>query len=579
MSAVYDIRSTCLRYIVPFRYEESFEEAFLKIENQKGIKNDIDKKLWERKKVNIEGVESDLYRYIRNELRFPNDTQPMPDEKVGAEWIFCRSEESLNKNGQKIKELIFYPEGLKKKRCDSGEEWDIPEGWNLTVANLGLELFRNGLGFLWYELKLPSSNFNSDQLKSFQYSIRELNRNMAAQVWEKQKIEPDYGIVLHERNGYKTYLRPFLFGKWIDETIGFLKVSYFAERKSSYSSMVKNSMSMLKGIKKEIVKRDNQTESGSCYLPDKAILFSYISLQQSFEESTEEKYSLVYHLTNGYKDSYHFSEDLMIEMKRPFKDVYWYATQEGAAYIVWPDEENRAVFESLIPVKVKTDYFSLYLKILYQSFSLMLYAEKIQAEISAVSGKYLTEPFDKRITELFEEINLFLTKSMATSVSHIHHQSEFYVYLKKQLRIREDVESVTAGLNALDALQREQRQREEKQRQREEDIRVEEAWREDQKRAHEAQTARLMREEREKKSDGKIQAIMGLFALLGIASALVDCFDFIGKFDAEGDFWKLMEGTRSIVILFMVLVGIVSVIAIYFSVKAIVNAFRDVENQ
>ena len=44
----------------------------------------------------------------------------------------------------------------------------------------------------------------------------------------------------------------------------------------------------------------------------------------------------------------------------------------------------------------------------------MLYAEKIQAEISAVSGKYLTEPFDKRITELFEEINLFLTKSMAT---------------------------------------------------------------------------------------------------------------------------------------------------------------------
>jgi hypothetical protein len=198
----------------------------------------------------------------------------------------------------------------------------------------------------------------------------------------------------------------------------------------------------------------------------------------------------------------------------------------------------------------------------------MLYAEKIQTEISAINDKYLVEPLDKRITELFGEINLFLTKSMATSVSHIHHQSEFYIYIKKQLRIQDDVESVTAGLNALDVIQREQRRREENKR-------VQEAWKEEQRRDRDAQKARLAREEREKKSDGKIQAIMGLFALLGISSALVDCFDFIGKFDPEGDFWKFVIETQGIEIAFFIIVGIISIIAIYFSVKAIVNAFKE----
>lgn len=118
--------------------------------------------------------------------------------------------------------------------------------------------------------------------------------------------------------------------------------------------------------------------------------------------------------------------------------------------MAWVDEDNKEVFKSLIPSKVRTDYFALYMKILYQSFSLLLYAEKIQTNILASSEKYIAEPLDKKITNLFGEINLFLTKSMATSVSHIHHQSEFYVYIKKQLRIQDDVESLTLGLNALD---------------------------------------------------------------------------------------------------------------------------------
>lgn len=569
MNINYDVHTTCLRYVVPFKYEGAFEDALRRIDEQKEIRKNKERKLWERRKAEKEGAESDLYDYIRNEFRFLEDDKMLPEEKLGCEWIFWRSDEASGKDGQRIKELLYYPEGLKKKNDDKAEEWDIPESWNLTISNLGLMLFRNGLGMLWYELKIPQTGITSDQLQMFQNVVRELSRSMPSVVWEKQREEPDYGIVLSERKGFKTFITPFSFGNWINDVIGFLQVSYLAERKNSYSSMIKKNMNMLKGLKNEVIKKAEPAKNIYPFTPDKAILFSYVSFGQKEENDTQNaKYALTYHITNGYKDSYHYSDDAANEIKRPFDDVYWYATQEGAAYLAWPSDDNKEVFESLIPSKVRTDYFTLYMKNLYQSFSLLLYAEKIQANISAINDKYLAEPLDKRITDLFGEINLFLTKSMATSVSHIHHQSEFYVYIKKQLRIQEDVESVTSGLNALDVIQREQRQREENKR-------VQEAWQEEQKRDREAQAARLAREEREKKSDGKIQAIMGLFALLGISSALVDCFDFVSKFDPEGDFWHLVSVTQGVEIGFFGVVGIVSVIAIYFSVKAIIDAFKD----
>ena len=123
-------------------------------------------------------------------------------------------------------------------------------------------------------------------------------------------------------------------------------------------------------------------------------------------------------------------------------------------------------------------------------------------------------------------------------------------------------------MNALDILQREQRQREENKR-------IADEWQAEQKRDHEEQLEREKREEREKKSDSKIQAIMGLFALLGISSALVDCFDFISKFDPKGDWAGLTMTTQLVELIFVAIIGVVGVIAIYFAVKAIVSAFRN----
>ena len=166
----------------------------------------------------------------------------------------------------------------------------------------------------------------------------------------------------------------------------------------------------------------------------------------------------------------------------------------------------------------------------------------------------------------------FLTKSMATSVSHIHHQSEFYIYLKKQLRIKEDVESITAGLNALDSLQREQRLRKENRR-------LAEEWKAEQKRDHDEMIERQKRENREKKSDAKIQAIMGLFALLGISSAFVDCSDFITKFASGGEWGGFSPAEKGLHIMFFVIIGVISLLAIIFAVIALKDAWKKDDNE
>lgn len=554
MSITYDINSMCLRYIVPFRINESFEQAYKKVESQREKIRKKDKvtgekrftgeykNVWSRKVITMDGPESDLYGYIRNEFRFDDNIKELPEQKTGCEWIFWRSDESNSKDGQKIKKLLYFPDGIFQQGKVSTQCRKI------LISNVGLLLFRNSLVFFWYEIK--TSQMNSRQLMLFQNRIKELNHGHIF-LWERSKTEPEYGFVCSEENGVKTYMRPVSLGKWIQDMLSFLDISYFAERKGAYGGMLKKSRSNMKRTSYDVVCKDMTYQDTNIKSPDKTILFTYASLNnKNYGATIEEKQSLVYHITNGYNASYHFSKSAVDHMKCPFDDAYWYATQEGASYLVWSSYDNSKVFSNLIPNKIRTDYFVLYLKVLYQSFSLLIYAERTQNNISAIDGKELTLSSSENVTWVFREINLFLTKSMATSVSHIHHQSDFYNYLKKRLRVYEDVQSVTAGLKALEFLQHEQ--------QKEEELKEKEK-----------------NEEREKIRDGKIQAIMGIFAMLGISSALVDCFDFIEKFSEDGEWQSLSKNIQGIELLFIAIIGLISAVAIRFAWKAVIDAFKD----
>lgn len=577
MGCLYDVSSTCMRYIVPFKYSGTFEEAFSSVEDQheySGCSNVEKQALWVRTKPildcleDCEGVrntESELYEYIRNEFRFKNDSGHLEEEKAGCEWLYWKSKEleqindkektvdenqtgdnkkRLNKNRTSksiIKELLYFTEKINRD-CLS-----IPKIWNISITNLGLRIFRNGVGFVWYEIEIPSSSINSNELIKFQNIIRELNNGEASVIWEKvtTEVEPLFGVVLEDNND--TYITPFSFGYWINGVIDFLHVTYFAERKNLYIETIRKSMeNICKKVQYEegVASLSGVINNSYCYdnicednLPDKAMLFTYASFgRRNSEDNLCDKYTLTYHLTNGYNDSYHFSEEVIAEIKRPFDNAFWYATKEGAAYLVWPEYDNKKVFDKVIPCKVRNDYFTLYLKVLYQSFSLLKYAEKIQTEIPAIDSECSAEQLYEIIRKLFSEINLFLTKSMATSVSHIHHQNEFYIYLKKQLRVHDDVKSVTAGLNALDMIERQQRDREESKR--------------------------------EKESDGRIQRTMNALAVLGIFSALADCCGFVANFDTnDGAYARMSERLKYFEIVCIAIIFIIIGIAFGPTIK------------
>lgn len=513
MGSNYTVDKLCLRYLVPFTIED-FEKGFEIVENQKEKINkknrskqrecdDKYRKLWERVTVNTHKNESDLYDYVKNEFSFDDDNGPLSEEKNGCEWMFWNSKELKKGPRQFILKFKYFKEGYLKDSTDPEDFWDI------NIYDLGLFLFRNNLGFLWYEITINpkqkvSKSLNSENLVLFQNRFRELTPKTKRPFFMMGEYE----------------MEPFCMGRWIADCLSFLNVSFIAQRRHD-----------------EIV------------LPDKALLFTYISFGNAEGDSVYDREVISYMLTNGYKRSYHCSDETRQVMKHPFSDVIWFATQEGVSYLAWPGADNKAFFRGTFVGKVKRDYYYLYIKILFQSYSLLIYAQRIQKEISSIKNKFLDEPLSSDITVLFGEINLFLTKSMSTSVSHIHHQSEFYIYLKSQLRIQQDVNSITAGMDALDTIKREQRQNEENRRTRLE-------WKKERERDRE-------QDER----DAMLQRILSIFTFLSIFSALVDGFDFIGKFNGYewGTFSIRVKIAEAIFVVGTVIFFIIAVIYLWRS--------------
>lgn len=122
-------------------------------------------------------TESDLYEYVRNEFLF-DDSANQPKEKNGCEWLFWKSKETKQGGGKSILELAYFDDKINSKSNELLE-------FKINIMNLGLILFRNNIGFIWYDVDLPKA-FDTQQLMLFQYRFRELNRGeKEAYFWEK----------------------------------------------------------------------------------------------------------------------------------------------------------------------------------------------------------------------------------------------------------------------------------------------------------------------------------------------------------------------------------------------------------
>ena len=580
----FTVSDTCLRYVIPFTFEENFDEVCARVDSQKteepGNEPDLvwkrvtPERLKEESSQKHKGLddESDLYTYIWEEFMFDSDKGKLSENKMGAQWT--RRKEELN---NPLMELLYLKQYEFNKRSRKNDESDQNKGknqnkqkesfdvfnadtWknmlktalNVNLRDMGLYLFRNGLGFLWYELSLVKPKtakiqkpkdgpITTEELMEFQRTVKELNKDQKVRLLKKQ-AEPG-PISFDEPYEETVYLSPFYPGQMVADTLRFLNVSYLTYRKSHDGDMDMRSDKFTKAYLYGLEKLELGAELPDEYvrankgpqrvLPDKAVLFSYgvMTNPQNREElgDEEDRYRLTYYLTNGYNTTYDCSPDIVSEIIRPFNNAYWFASKEGVSYFKWPNAENEGIFRSVIRTNVKRDYFVLFIKAIYQSYSLQLLGRKIQDDIPAEHLQNMKKEDFLKVERRYEETNLFLTKNMATSVSHIDHQSVFYSYLKRRLRIAEDANSISAGLEALEALQKEKRDEEEKER------------------------------------DDAVQNTLGIISLLAIASALIDSFDFISMFALENDMgWKWLKDEHlKVFIAELIVIGVIVVISVY----------------
>ncbi len=565
----YQVSATLLRYIVPFTYEGDFDEACAKIDregsNQAAAGKPSDRG-WIRYTPSMIRGESDLYAYIREEFMFDDPVSapasapavpqpskggaaqavpqhgeagsapastpqllPLSDKKSGAQWIH-------RKMGKRtpLAQLVLLPnykinsgKGGKNPQV-TPEEWDdyYEKAVHIDLTEMGIYLFRNGLGFVWYEL--DPGRIPSVRLIGMQKHIKELNLASKISLLKIEKQPVGEGMVvgkkvIHNKGekyyGKDIYLTPFFMGKMLVDTMRFLGVTFLTERKATYPAMLKMARRFVEAFPYDKKEYSEQTLERAAQdyptFPDKAVLFSYGYMYnpENPEDLGEEmdRCALSFYLTKGYLAGYSCPADIAEKMVKPFRNAIWFASSEGASYFNWGTDAKPEFYTGGIMPKIKNDYFPLFIKSLYQSYSLFLFGRKIQEEIPAQDIERMSDEDYERIAKRYEEINLFLTKSMATSVSHIDHQSEFYNYLKERLRIAEDARSIGSGLDALDALQKEERHRKEV-------LRL-------------AEVSRLEKEkeEEEKQRDNAVQRVLEIISMLAIASALIDSYDFISK--------------------------------------------------
>lgn len=507
----YNISTKRLRYIIPFEFNvenTSFEDIIKTVDEHidypysfLGNKNENYQSKWIRK--SLKNLNQDVYGYIIDEYTLLGDINKEElISKTGVYWHYDLFEEDPF--------VLYYDK-------------QIP----LYIVDMGMFIFRSGVGLLWYEVDLRD-NFNTSlDLIEFQNKFKQLDRAFDVHTYikkDKFNIDTDEEYI------------PFLLANFFAERLSFLNIRYQAERKNTYSSLIKKH-----------IKNDYHFPE---YCPDKAILFSYVVYERNNDwKKDDNSLRTAYYTNNGYKESYEMSDEIKDLVANPFSNVYWLASKEGASYIAWQNESNADFFINHQYFKVIDDYFLLFIRALYQSFSLMKYSVFTSKMLSSDYREYIkvsdnTEKLYDDISSIEAEINLFLVKSMATSVSHIQHQNEFYTYLIDRLKVKEDVSSVTAGLSVLNDMQNDTFNK--KQR-----------------------IIEAKAEKREKEADNKFQIGLGLVTFLAAISAITDAYGLV-----EGLANNTLTGLSIIIFAVLCIICIVILIASVILFVSTVKQFK-----
>lgn len=421
-----------IRYIVPFMFKsnETYDDIIEKIRNFKR---------WQIQNMKDSATEQDLYQTILDCFTMDSD-----QSNIGCSLLYEKAEDQT--------EILKF------------NYTRLEENFVVSITDLGVYLFRSGIGFLWYELLLPE-NVAVESVILFQNEFKELSYERFVKKNEKQ-TRYTFELLNKQDEG-------LLMGDWIARLMQQFpfEVTYFA-------------------------KRSNPLDA-SMEIPDKALLFNYII----FDEEADEASCIqdIYHLNNGYNARYAMGVDFETHLVKPFEKAYFCATAQGCGYYAIPNASNRHFYLHTKRNRVMMDYFILDILVLYQTYTVLRFTNVMEHELAAESARYLTESADTltKLKRLSTEINVFLVKSVYSSVSHISHHNEFYDYLIRKYRVRENIEGLTIGLESLQRLQ------ESREKERLEEI--------EQKKAKESE-----------QSDNRLNIGLGLISILALISAIAD---------------------------------------------------------
>ena len=472
------VKNYVSRYVVPFYFDyenggyESLRTHFINndiLNSELGLPKDgcwINAGFWENYKSGKENLaEMDIYSYLPSIFIEGINEDDEDVSNLGVSFVY--------KTSGKVFELEYR----------SGEKSIAFE-----CSELGVLLHRNGIGFIWYETKFKTGISIDDYVK-FQNDFKELARDHEEKFVKKCGFDKEKKVGIYES---------FCLGEWLSKVIpvNTLGIRFWAER-----------------VKK-------QEDGSKVRVPDKALLFQYLFTEQV---SDEERNGIVFHIANGYDEKYNTPENIDENLYIPFGNICFYVSKAGMACVVENVESNEIFFREQFRERFVRDYFFMYVLLAYQSYSCAHYSRlltKLPAHSELFNEKTL---YADKLESLHGQINLFLVKSVFESVSNIHHQNGFYRYGKNALCVEDDIQSLTIGLGALEAMVKDKRKQKEQ-----EEIEKEKAERE--QRYQQAQAIKEEEKEIEEKRDRRVNLALIVFGLIVVVSAWIDGLNLVDWF-------------------------------------------------
>ncbi|MBR2928748.1 MAG: hypothetical protein IKC24_06295 [Oscillospiraceae bacterium] len=507
-----------LRYIVPFSYGHNnvkYEEAVARIMNtgewRVANRSDI-----------VPSHEEDLYNHVYCSFidsALDPDGGGVPGNNIGAGFI------PLNFKRKGMYYHYHEKESAKQTTCAEkdtkadhkavlvkGKYDPTRRILNFTIVNEGIFLFRTGVGFYWYEVKLPEMDV--DHLVLFQNRFKELNairltKSVSDKFWFCDKKDPGgdkftlgtqislkLNDIFKDVNFYPPRINEVVRNKmaeenrkrWRDYEKAAVKEwenKEFAQQKEGSLQNSEEYRAKLDAYHKENQKWENMTishaqkigflEGYPMVVPDRAILYSYVVFYADKDaESEAEKQKLIgdmckyaYYISRGYKESYKVTKNAEAERAQMFfrhENDVWDASLEGIGCFVSIYErvynkdgslKSNTFYDKNRVKEMKGDYFILYLLLLYQHYTLILFFQIVSNKFSFKVENYL-EYSQRLYDEIYAfkvSLDIFLSGSVFEAVSHTTDICNLYSYVENKMRIRDDYENLKRSVSNLESLQ------------------------------------------------------------------------------------------------------------------------------